>query len=87
MTLYIDASLSFGASANMDFDLDGSNTTDPQNIIEISVSWSHESISLILFVFQKAFDSINHQSLLKKLARIGLHQSIFDLLRSYLTGR
>ena len=50
-------------------------------------SWSHKTISLILFDFQKGFDSIDQEILLKKLAQIGLHQSFFDLLRSYLTGR
>ena len=58
-----------------------------QTLSKIYDSWSNENIALILFDFQKAFDSIDHEILLKKLAQIGLHQSFFDLLRSYLTGR
>ena len=53
---------------------------------EIYDLWSHESISLILFDFQKAFDSIDQQILLKRLAQIGIRQNFFDILRSYLTA-
>ena len=34
-----------------------------------------------------AFDTINHMILYKKLKSIGIHQSIIQLIRSYITGR
>lgn len=37
--------------------------------------------------FQKAFDRVDHSLLLAKLERIGMHSSMLDWIRSYLTDR
>jgi hypothetical protein len=43
--------------------------------------------ALILIDMSKAFDSLSHEVLLRKLADIGLSESATKWFRSYLTGR
>ena len=44
-------------------------------------------IFLIFIYLTAAFDTINHQILFAKLQSIGIHNTIIQLIKSYLTGR
>ena len=45
-------------------------------------------INIAVFLdLQKAFDTINHDILLKKLEKYGIESPVLNLLRNYLTGR
>ena len=42
---------------------------------------------LVLLDLSKAFDSLNHQILLRKLVNVGVSQTALKLFESYLSGR
>lgn len=44
-------------------------------------------VDLVLFDFAKAFDTVNHVILLKKLHKIGIKGNVLKWLQSFLTGR
>ena len=44
-------------------------------------------VIIILLDLTAAFDTINHQILFAKLQSIGIHNTIIQLIKSYLTGR
>ena len=46
-----------------------------------------EVSALVLLDMSKAFDSIRHDSLLRKQQQIGITSSSLEWFRSYLTGR
>ena len=48
---------------------------------------NNKYVILIQLDLTAAFDTINHMILYKKLKSIGIHQSIIQLIQSYLTGR
>lgn len=52
------------------------------NIIESGLQ-----LDVVYTDFSKAFDKINHTLLLAKLAKLGIHSSLLDWLRSYLSDR
>ena len=41
----------------------------------------------VVFRFQKAFDTVDHNLLLRKIANIGLRGPMLEILKSYLSGR
>ena len=46
-----------------------------------------EATAVLFLDLQKAFDSVNHDILLKKLYHYGIRGNAFSLLSSYLSGR
>ena len=54
----------------------------------IHAKWkSCENVNLFFFDFSKAFDSVNHSILLKKLARLNFNRKFYLLLSSFLSNR
>ena len=52
------------------------------------VNMDRGKINIAVFLdLQKAFDTINHDILLKKLERYGMGSPVLNLLRNYLTDR
>ena len=56
-----------------------------QNIITILESG--DPVDLIYLDFQKAFDKVVHERLLLKLQAYGITGQVYDIIRSFLTGR
>ena len=58
-------------------------------ILAIIYHWltSEQEVCAVFFDMKKAFDSMPHRPLLKKLASIRLHHNILQWVRSYLTDR
>ena len=49
---------------------------------------NNQQLTFSVFIdFRKAFDSINHEILIKKLSKVGFHQDTVEWYRHYLTGR
>ena len=49
---------------------------------------NHHQVTYSVFIdFRKAFDSINHQILLKKLSKLGFHRDTISWFQNYLTNR
>ena len=42
---------------------------------------------VVIFDFQKEFDTIKHESILVALASLGFTKSVLQLIHSYITGR
>ena len=52
------------------------------------INMDRGKINIAVFLdLQKAFDTINHDILLKKLERYGMGSPVLNLLRNYLTDR
>ena len=55
---------------------------------DIYVNINNQKPTLAVFIdFKKAFDSVNHNIILKKLKKLGLHPNTIDWFRSYLASR
>ena len=61
-------------------------------LIEVMEDWTneldnHSSIDAIFFDFQKAFDTVPHQRLLRKLKGYGISGKVYKWIESFLMGR
>ena len=62
------------------------------NLLESLEDWTHvldnnESLDIIYCDFKKAFDSVPHQRLLKKISAYGIRGQILNWIRNFLTDR
>ena len=62
------------------------------NLLESLEDWTHvlddkESLDIIYCNFKKAFDSVPHQRLLKKISAYGIRGQILNWIRDFLAGR
>lgn len=68
------------------------NRSINSNLLEFSNYVSNafndrNQVDAIYTDFQKAFDKVNHSTLLKKLVQLGIHGELLDWLKSYLENR
>ena len=47
----------------------------------------HEQVDAVLLDFSKAFDKVDHENLLHKLSQLGIRDSIYSWIKSFLHGR